>query len=115
LRKSQKKKEAIDWGACKKTLKKAMKKSGKELECLSILRRAKKVSIEKDTTNAKGIKKSSFMSLGVSRIKPLKIRLIIHQRKSWICIVTYVKRILIFEINKVICHFLYKDNERKRD
>jgi hypothetical protein len=28
---------------------------------------------------------------------------------------TYVKRILIFEINKVICHCLYKDNERKRD
>jgi hypothetical protein len=27
---------------------------------------------------------------------------------------TYVKGILIFEINKVICHFLYKDNERKR-
>jgi hypothetical protein len=28
---------------------------------------------------------------------------------------TYVKRILIFEINKVICHCLYKDSERKRD
>jgi hypothetical protein len=27
---------------------------------------------------------------------------------------TYVKRILIFDINKVICHFLYNDNERKR-
>ena len=58
------------------------------------------------------------MSFGVSRIKSLvsskKIRLVIHQRKSWICIMTYVKRILIFEINKVICHFLYKDNERKR-
>jgi hypothetical protein len=27
----------------------------------------------------------------------------------------YVKRILIFEVNKVICHFLYKDNKRKRD
>jgi len=26
----------------------------------------------------------------------------------------YVKRILIFEVNKVICHFLYKDNKRKR-
>ena len=25
----------------------------------------------------------------------------------------YVKRILIFEINKVICHFLYKENETK--
>jgi hypothetical protein len=23
---------------------------------------------------------------------------------------TYVKRIMIFEVNKVICHFLYKDN-----
>ena len=27
---------------------------------------------------------------------------------------TYVKRILILEINKVICHFLYNDNKRKR-
>jgi hypothetical protein len=27
---------------------------------------------------------------------------------------TYVKRILIFEVNMVICHFLYKDNKRKR-
>jgi hypothetical protein len=28
--------------------------------------------------------------------------------------ITYVKRILIFEVNKVICHFLYKHNNRKR-
>jgi hypothetical protein len=28
--------------------------------------------------------------------------------------ITYVKRILIFKVNKVICHFLYKDNNRKR-
>jgi len=58
------------------------------------------------------------MSFGVSRIKPLvsseKNRLAIHQMKSWICIMTYVKRILIFEINKVICQFLYNDNKRKR-
>jgi len=27
--------------------------------------------------------------------------------------ITYVKRILIFKVNKVICHFLYKDNNRK--
>jgi len=57
------------------------------------------------------------MSFGVSGIKPLvfkKIILIIHQRKSWISIITYVKRILISEINKVICHFLYNDNKRKR-
>jgi hypothetical protein len=27
---------------------------------------------------------------------------------------TYVKRIMIFKINKVVCHFLYKDNKRKR-
>jgi hypothetical protein len=27
------------------------------------------------------------------------LRLIIHQRKGWICIMTYVKRILIFEVN----------------
>jgi len=26
---------------------------------------------------------------------------------------TCVKRIMIFELNKVICHFLYKDNKRK--
>jgi hypothetical protein len=26
---------------------------------------------------------------------------------------TYVKRILIFEINKVICHFLHNDNKKK--
>jgi hypothetical protein len=26
---------------------------------------------------------------------------------------TYVKKILIFDINKVICHFLYNDNKRK--
>jgi hypothetical protein len=26
---------------------------------------------------------------------------------------TYVKRIQIFEGNKVICHFLYKENKRK--
>jgi hypothetical protein len=43
------------------------------------------------------------------------LRLVIHQRKSWICIMTYVKRILIFEVNKVICRFLYKDNKRKRN
>jgi hypothetical protein len=42
------------------------------------------------------------------------LRLIIHKRKSWICIMTYVKRILIFEVN-VICCFLYKDNKIKRN
>ena len=42
------------------------------------------------------------------------LRLVIYQRKSWICIMTYVKRIMIFEVNKVIYHFLYKDNKRKR-
>jgi hypothetical protein len=43
------------------------------------------------------------------------LRLIIHQRKGWIFIMTCVKRIMIFELNKVICHFPYKDNERKRN
>jgi hypothetical protein len=43
------------------------------------------------------------------------LRLVIHQRKSWICIVTYVKRILIFEVNKGIYHFLNKDNKRKKN
>jgi len=47
-------------------------------------------------------KKSSFMSFGCVYDKSFnvfkKIRLIIHQRKSWIYIMTYVKRILIFEI-----------------
>jgi hypothetical protein len=42
------------------------------------------------------------------------LRLVIHKRKSWICIMTYVKRILILEVNKGICHFLYKDNKRKK-
>ena len=42
------------------------------------------------------------------------IRLVIHQITSWICIMIYVKRILIVEVNMVICHFLYKDNNRKR-
>jgi hypothetical protein len=28
---------------------------------------------------------------------------------------TYVKKILIFEVNKVICRFLYKDNKIKRN
>jgi hypothetical protein len=27
---------------------------------------------------------------------------------------TYVKRSLIFEVNKVICCFLYKDNNKKK-
>ena len=27
----------------------------------------------------------------------------------------HVKRILILKVNMVICHFLYKDNERKID
>jgi hypothetical protein len=92
-----------------------------EGECLSILRGAKEVSIKErhgKCQKSTQKKKSSFMSFGMSRIKPLvsskKFRLIIHQRKSWICIMTYIKRILIFEINKVICHFLYNDNKRKR-
>jgi len=50
----------------------------------------------------------------VSMIKPLMSRLVIHQERSWICFMTYVKRILIFKVNKVICHFPYKDNKRKR-
>jgi len=41
------------------------------------------------------------------------IRLIIHQKRIWICIMAYVKRILIVEVDMVICHFLYKDNKRK--
>jgi hypothetical protein len=43
------------------------------------------------------------------------LRLVIYQRKSWICIMTYVKRILIFEVNKVVSRFLYKDNKIKRN
>ena len=39
------------------------------------------------------------------------LRLVIHQRKSWVCIMIYVKRILIVDVNKVICRFLYKDNK----
>jgi hypothetical protein len=40
--------------------------------------------------------------------------LVIHQRRIWICIMACVKRILIVEVDMVICHFLYKDNKRKR-
>jgi len=35
-------------------------------------------------------------------------------KKKLVLHITYVKRILIFKVNKVICHFLYKDNNRKR-
>jgi hypothetical protein len=43
------------------------------LECLSILRRAKEVSIEKRHSKCQKStkKKSSFMSFGVSSVKPL--------------------------------------------
>ena len=61
------------------------------------------------------------MSFGMFRIKSLVssqrldwLFIIKKKTRSWICIMTSVKRIL-FEINKVICYFLYKDNERKRD
>jgi len=45
----------------------------KEGECLSILRVAKKVSIEErhNKCQKSTLKKLSFMSFGVSRIKPL--------------------------------------------
>jgi len=98
---------------------KAKKKSGNEGECLSILRGAKEVSMEERHNKCQKStpKKSSFMSFGASRIKPLVsskvFRSIIHHRKSWIYIMTYVKRILIFGINKVICHFLHNDNEKE--
>jgi hypothetical protein len=89
--------------------------------CLSILRGAKEVSMEerhnKCQKSTPKKKKSSFMSFGVSRIKPLvssKFLDSLFIRESWICIMTYAKRILIFEINKVICHFLYNDHKRKR-
>ena len=90
----------------------------KEGERLSSLERAKRFQLKKDVAYAKSQYKkipSYKHCLLVSMIKPLMIRFVIHQRKSWICIITYVKRILIFEVNKVICHFLYKDNKRKRD
>jgi hypothetical protein len=63
------------------------KKSGNEGECLSILRGAKEVSMEERHNKCQKStpKKSSFMSFGVSRIKPLVsskfFRFIIHQRK----------------------------------
>jgi hypothetical protein len=91
----------------------------KEGEHLSSLERAKEVSIKKrHSICQKSIAEKKIPSykhcLLVSMIKPLMIRLVIHQGRSWICFMTYVKRILIFEVNKVICHFLYKDNKRKR-
>jgi hypothetical protein len=64
-------------------------------------------------------KKLSFMPFDVFMIKPLRsskrLDWLFIKKKSWICVMTHVKRISIFEINKVICHCLYKDNERKRD
>jgi hypothetical protein len=79
----------------------------------------KKFQLKKDTTNAKSqhqkIKFHIFWCVYDKASSVFKkIRLVIHQRKSWISIITYVKRILISEINKVICHFLYNDNKRKR-
>jgi len=52
---------------------KVKKKSGNEGECLSILRGAKEVSMEERHNKCQKStpKKSSFMSFGVSRIKPL--------------------------------------------
>jgi len=48
------------------------KKKRMEGECLSILRRAKEVSIKESQQMPKvNTKKSSFMSFGVSMIKPL--------------------------------------------
>ena len=119
--------------ACKKSLRKAKKKKTKQWklptfkgksrikigERLSSLGREKKFQLRKDIENAKSQhqKKSSFMSFGVydkaSNVFK-KIILVIHRRKSWICIMTYAKSILIFKINKDICHFLYNDNKRKR-
>jgi hypothetical protein len=90
----------------------------KEGERLSSLGKAKEVSIkERDSKRQKSIPEKILIykhCLLVSMIKPLMIRLVIHQGRSWIFFMTYVKRILIFEVNKVICHFLYKDNKRKR-
>jgi len=56
------------------------------------------------------------MWLLVSIIKPLMLSddwgwLFIKER--WICIMTYVKKSLIFKVSKVIYRFLYKDNNRK--
>jgi hypothetical protein len=94
------------------------KKSGMEGECLSILRWAKEVSIEERHNKCQKLKKkSSFISFGVSRIKPLmssKRLYWLFIKEIWISNMTYVKRILISEINKVICHFFYNDNKRKR-
>ena len=91
----------------------------KEGERLSSLGRAKDVSIKKrHSICQKSIPEKKIPSykhcLLVSMIKPIMIRLIIHQGRSWIFFMTYVKIILIFEANKVICYFLYKDNKRKR-
>ena len=111
--------EIFEEGYVKIKKKEEKRKSGMEGGCLSILRGAKEVSMEERHNKCQKStpKKSSFMSFGASRIKPLVsskvFRSIIHHRKSWIYIMTYVKRILIFEINKVICHFLHNDNEKE--
>jgi hypothetical protein len=60
------------------------KKSRMEGECLSILRGAKEVSIEERHSKCQKStpKKSSFISFGVSRIKPL----VSSKRLDWLFI-----------------------------
>jgi len=88
----------------------------KEGECLLSLGKTKEVSQQMSKVKKKIW--ATNMTFGIHDKTPdvnRWLRLVIHQRKSWICILTYVKRILIFEVNKVICCFLYKHNKRKRN
>jgi len=90
-------------------------------ECLSSLEGQKRFQLRKDTANAKSQYQKKYWATNMSYDIYDKafaclqiIRLVIHQRRIWICIMACVKRILIVEVDMVICHFLYKDNKRKR-
>jgi hypothetical protein len=85
----------------------------KEGERLSSLERGKEVSIQKRHSIHQSSIPEKIWSYKHCLLVPM-IRLAIHQRKCWICIMIYGKRMLIFKVNIAICHFLYKDNKRRK-
>ena len=84
-----------------------------------VYEKQKKFQSRKDTTKVNTKKKRDWgvnVTFGVhykasNVIRWFKDWLFIKER--WICIMTYVKKSLNFEVNKVIYRFLYKDNNRK--
>jgi hypothetical protein len=114
------KKETIYWGNVRKLWGRLCKKKNRrEWECLSSLGKAKEVSIEGkhnkcQKSNTKKI--SSYMSFGVydkafSVFK--KIRLVIHQRKVGFALWPMLREFWALILTR-LCHFLYKDNMKKR-